>query len=168
MFSLDLITQLRALIDQSKTIGICAHQDPDGDCLGAAIGLGKYLTQQNKTIRYFVPTPPAPIFSFLPEIDQFENHIGSSRKPDLWINVDTATRERSCLREITTNTPIIHIDHHTTEQPRGTLNLVNDSCSSCSEQIAWLLLHHDTHSITPDIATAFFLGLSTDTGHFQR
>gem|GEM_PF-6727841 len=33
MFTPDLINKFRAYMDTAKTIGICVHMDPDGDCL---------------------------------------------------------------------------------------------------------------------------------------
>jgi phosphoesterase RecJ-like protein len=168
MFTPELINQFRIAVNAAQQIGICVHMDPDGDCLGAGIGLGTYLEGQGKTIRYFVPSKIAGVFDFLPEISTFSEHIPSSYTPDLWISVDTATRERSNLRTLATQTPIVHIDHHPTDAPRGTLNLVNDQISSTCEIITYLLKEYGADQITARIATLLFMGISTDTGHFQR
>lgn len=168
MFPEVLITQFKTLLNEATTIGICGHRDPDGDCLGAALGLGTYLQNHGKSIRYFVPSKISCIFSFLPEISTFQEHIPSNYHPDLRISVDTSNVERSSLSVLSTTTPIINIDHHPTANQRGTVHLINDQISSSCEIIAYLLKDHLLWEITPRIATFLFMGISTDTGHFQR
>lgn len=167
MFSSDLTTSFRNQIDTAKTIWICVHVDPDGDCLWAWLGLWAYLEQYWKSVRYFVPSKISCIFSFLPEISQFQEHIWSYN-PDIRISVDTATRSRSNLSQIITDKPILHIDHHLTDAPRWTLNLINDQCNSTCEIITSLIQQHKPENITPRIATFLLMWISTDTGHFQR
>lgn len=168
MFTSELTTQFRSAIDTSQHIGVCVHMDPDGDCLGAWLWLGTYLEGQGKTVRYFVPSKISCLFNFLPEIENFSEHISSTYRPDLRISVDTATRERSNLRTLATQTPIIHIDHHPSDTPRWNINLVNDNISSSCEIITYLLQQHSPDHITPRIATLLLMGVSTDTWHFQR
>lgn len=168
MFSPNLIAEFQEHITQAQRIGICVHTDPDGDCLGAWCGLGSRLEAQGKSVKYFVPSKISCIFSFLSETEKFSEHIPSTYTPDLWISVDTATRDRSNLRTLATSVPIIHIDHHPADNPRGTLNLINDTISSTCELITYLLQQQSYELITPRIATLLLLGVSTDTGHFQR
>ena len=168
MFNKELITQFRTTVHQATHIWICMHTDPDGDCIGSAYGLWIYLQHIWKHIRYFAPTRIPKLFSFLPETEQIDQHIPSSYTPDLRISVDTATKQRSNLRQIATNTPIIHIDHHHADHPRGTINLINSSVSSTCELITFLLQQNDPEQITSRIATFLLMGISTDTGHFQR
>jgi bifunctional oligoribonuclease and PAP phosphatase NrnA len=155
------------MIGEATSIGIGVHQDPDGDCLWAALWLWLYLEQQGKSVRYFTPNRISCLFSFLPEIERFQEHISQDYHPDLRISVDTSNLERSPFRVLSTTKPIINIDHHPTSAPRGTLLLINDQISSTCEIITHLLKENDTWIISSRIATFLLMGISTDTGHFQ-
>ncbi|MDP2670710.1 MAG: DHH family phosphoesterase [bacterium] len=129
--------------------------------------MGKWLENQGRQACYFVPTKPSEVFDFLPTITSFQTHIPSQYTPDLRISLDTAERHRSNLAERNTEKPILHIDHHPTDQGRGTINFVNDAVNSTCELVLFLLEQQNTSDITPEIATYLFLGISTDTGHFM-
>ena len=100
-----------------------------------------------------MPNKISCLFSFLPEISLFQEHIPSTYTPDLRISVDTSTPERSPLRDRATKQPIINVDHHPSNAPRGTVYLINDTISSCCELITFLLQSNDPNRITPQIAT---------------
>jgi bifunctional oligoribonuclease and PAP phosphatase NrnA len=61
---------------------------------------------------------------------------------------------------------IINIDHHATNDYFGAFNYVDATASSTSE-IILRLLENLTVSLTPEIATALFYGISGDTGSFR-
>lgn len=98
----------------------------------------------------------------------FQINISSTYTPDLRISLDTAERHRSNLLARNTEQPILHIDHHPTDQGRGDVNFVNTTTNSTCELVLFLLEQTGKQRITPEIATYLFLGLSTDTGHFMR
>jgi phosphoesterase RecJ-like protein len=61
-------------IQQAKKIAIFGHMSPDGDCIGAMLGLGRLLEKQKKQISYFVPNKPSKIFSFVKNINRLTDH----------------------------------------------------------------------------------------------
>lgn len=168
MFTPEQVQEFYTLMTNAQKIAVCGHIDPDGDSIGSCLGLGLWLQTKGKSVRYFVPTLPSDVFSFLPEVTLFEDHIPTEYTPDLWISLDTAERQRSSLANRATEKSILHIDHHPTDAGRGTHNLINENANSVCELILFLLEQHDAHEITAQIATVLFLGLSTDTGHFMR
>ena len=61
---------------------------------------------------------------------------------------------------------ILNIDHHHDNTRFGTVNLV-DTEASCTAEIVLELAHRLDVEITPEIATALYVGLITDTGKFM-
>lgn len=163
------IKTIRNLIDSAQQISICGHQDPDGDCIGSMLWLWRWLEQQGKHVLYFTPTPPSPTFDFIIQDTKIHQYISTDHlETDLWISVDTATRSRSNLQQINTTKPIINIDHHL-DSDQWTVNLIDETRSSVCEMIAELIIALDTaEHIDEKIATLLYMGISTDTGHFQR
>ena len=43
-----LVEQAMALIESSQRIALLAHESPDGDCIGSALGLAHILRQLGK------------------------------------------------------------------------------------------------------------------------
>jgi bifunctional oligoribonuclease and PAP phosphatase NrnA len=68
--------------------------------------------------------------------------------------------------------PIINIDHHSSNNHFGTLNLVDLAASATCEMLVSLIeglgSAHATPLITADMATCLLTGITTDTGSFQN
>jgi len=62
---------------------------------------------------------------------------------------------------------LLNIDHHTSNQKYGTLQIINDQSPSTGE-IIYRLLQHSGVEIDADVATALLLAIVTDTGSFQH
>jgi phosphoesterase RecJ-like protein len=60
----------------------------------------------------------------------------------------------------------LNLDHHHDNTRFGTLNLV-DTAASCTAEIVFRLARMLGAEITPEIATALYVGLVTDTGRFM-
>ncbi|MEI6117861.1 MAG: DHH family phosphoesterase [bacterium] len=60
---------------------------PDGDCIGAMLGLGKLLEKQKKNVSYFVPNKPSKIFDFVKHIKRLKSRF-DYKTYDLLIFVD--------------------------------------------------------------------------------
>jgi bifunctional oligoribonuclease and PAP phosphatase NrnA len=74
-------------IQQAKKIAIFGHMSPDGDCIGAMLGLGRLLEKQKKQVKYFVPNKPSKIFSFVKNINRLKSRF-DYKNYDLLIFVD--------------------------------------------------------------------------------
>jgi len=96
---------------------------------------------------------------------------------DLIITVDTASPQQlgrfyeDNIR-LFTETPVINIDHHASNEQFGLINYVEVMSSSCAEIVQGLLesLEEDKGKeiIDEDIATLLLSGIITDTGSFQN
>ena len=69
-------------------------------------------------------------------------------------------------------TPVINIDHHSSNTDFGHVNLVDATAASATEilykYLAYLEKKYDKKLITEDVATLLLAGIITDTGSFQH
>lgn len=77
----------KSLLKKSKSIALFGHTNPDGDCIGSMLGLGKILEKQGKKVSYFTPTKPSKLFHFLPDIKKIKSDF-DEKKYDLLVFVD--------------------------------------------------------------------------------
>ena len=158
------------MIDQAKKIALFGHMSPDGDCIGAMLGLGRLLEKQKKGISYFVPNKPSKVFNFIKGIKRLKSNF-DYKKYDLLIFVDFTWINRMWILpqakpSYFAQKPIIVFDHH----PDNGLDqgiVIKDvkSISTCE------ILFEYTSKRRPqlydkEIATYFYLGITSDSGNF--
>ena len=160
----------KEMIQQAKKIAIFGHMNPDGDCIGAMLGLGKLLEKQKKNISYFVPNKPSKIFSFVKNIKRIKSNF-DYKKYDLLIFVDfTWVNRLGILTQAKptyfNNIPIVTIDHHPDNGlDKGIIIKDIKSISTC-EILFELTSKWRPHLYDKDIATYFYLGITSDSGNF--
>ena len=76
-----------------KTVGIAGHIRPDGDCVGACMGLYLYLKANYPEIQtdVYLEEPKAG-FSFIKDLDQIKTEYDESRKYDVFFILDTSEK----------------------------------------------------------------------------
>jgi len=75
------------MIEDAKKIALFGHMSPDGDCIGAMLGLGRLLEKQKKDISYFVPNKPSKVFGFIKGIKRLKSNF-DYKNYDLLVFVD--------------------------------------------------------------------------------
>lgn len=164
-------TIVKKTIEAAKKIAIFWHMSPDGDCIGAMLGLWRLLEKQKKNISYFVPNKPSKVFNFVKNIKRLKSNF-DYKKYDLLIFVDfTGINRIGILSQVNPNyfkeTPLITFDHHIdNEEIEGIMIKDEKSISTCE------ILFEHTHKWRPelydkDIATYFYLGITSDSGNFM-
>ena len=112
--------------------------------------------------------------SFSDENVSFEH---GKNKYDLIIVMDTGNLEHlgpiyDANVEMFYETPVINIDHHSSNTDFGQVNLVNITASSATEVLYEFLIYWEKKFnkkfITEDVATLLLAGIITDTGSFQH
>lgn len=160
----------KCMIEQAKSIAIFGHMSPDGDCIGAMLGLGKLLEKQKKKVKYFVPNPPSKIFDFIKKINRLKSRF-DYKNYDLLIFVDFTWIERTGIigqtnPEYFKQKPIVVFDHHIANGlDHGIIIKDAHSISACE------ILFEQTYKRRPalydkEIATYFYLGITSDSGNF--
>lgn len=158
------------MIENAKKIAIFGHMSPDGDCIGAMLGLGELLEKQKKNISYFVPNTPSKMFDFVKNIKRLKSNF-DYKDYDLLIFVDfTWINRMGMLSQVNPeyfkSKPLVIFDHHSDNgADHGVIIKDIKSISACE------ILFEHTYRWRPklydkDIATYFYLGITSDSGNF--
>ena len=153
---------------------LITHVNPDGDAIGSLLGLGLYWEQIGFKVTMLAPTPLPNYTRRFKNVERIQVYSDEPTLPpsvDLIALVDTGDVRRIARiyeeqAEYVNARPMIIVDHHATNTGEGTVNLVDPTLSSNCELLYHLLRAWDAH-ITPDIATALLLGITTDTQSFK-
>ena len=161
------IAEKIALPDEMAVI---SHMRPDGDAVGSTLALGLALKALGKRVHMWIEDAVPERFSFLEGAsliinppDTLPEHV------ECVICVDCGEPKRlgDTGRSLVESAPFtINIDHHETNTLYGDMNLVEGGAAACACVLVPLL---DALGalITPAVAQALYVGLSTDTGSFQ-
>ncbi|MBS1705393.1 MAG: bifunctional oligoribonuclease/PAP phosphatase NrnA [Armatimonadetes bacterium] len=161
-----LAAAFRQMVEDSDSILIGTHLNPDGDALGSALALSLVLDQLGKPHEVVCNNLAPYNLEFLPCVDRVK--LEPERTHDLGIVVDldalhrlgrTQTFFESCQR-------LAVIDHHIPHEQPGDLRIV-DTTASATCLILYRLFVALGVEITPDVATLLLTGIVTDTGSFK-
>ena len=148
---------------------LTSHEGPDGDSLGSLLAMQRILTQLGKDSVMFLPAKEFPLpveYRFLPLTDVFHEppvdvvdrvlvllDCGNiDRMPADFLRRDGAT--------------MINVDHHHDNTRFGDVNVV-DTDASCTAEIVLEISKRLGAELTPEIASALYVALVTDTGRFS-
>ncbi len=168
-----LVQQALALIEPAHRIAILAHEHPDGDCLGSALGLAHILEQIGKTCVPACADAAPPVFSFIPGIEQLQQTLGEpGNEPfDLVIAVDAGElsrygtlykRHQTFLEQV----PILNIDHHVSSGGCGRVNIIDPTAAATGELLV-LFQQQARLPLSQAAAQCLLTGIITDTSSFQ-
>lgn len=164
----DDIASLRAVIESYDSFCIIGHRAPDGDALGATLGLVAALRAIGRTARPYFSTPAPMDFSFLPYFDEVIPTVDGLDSSLPWVMLDSSDASYCGLtQEQCENAHTIVIDHHITNKKFGQVNLVNPDRSSTCEYLVEIITALGI-PITPEIATCLLTGIVTDTAFFSN
>lgn len=153
-------------INQSKSVMIVTHTDPDGDAIGSMLAVYFALKGMNKKAEMYCRDEVPEIYKFLPGSGKIKNKLNGG-KFDVAIAVDCGDSKRvddgMDLKKMAAT--VINIDHHPDNTKFGDINLI-EKISSVSE-ILFGLLKNMKVRITRDIASCLYAGIMTDTGNFR-
>ncbi len=152
-----------------RTVGIAGHVRPDGDCVGACMGMRNYLLenygQQLETVDVYLEAFPES-FSIIQGTDQVFHTCGEDRAYDLFLTLDCADERRlgearKYLRDAKRS---ICFDHHVSNPGFAMKNYIFPDLSSTSELIYHVM---EEDKIPKSTAEALYMGILHDTGIFQ-
>jgi phosphoesterase RecJ-like protein len=157
-------------ITRAQRIAILAHERPDGDCLGSALGLSHILQCIDKQCVPVCADTPGSIWSFMPGIETFWTSLGDERF-DLIIALDAGELDRfgSIAHQhqaFLDRVPIINIDHHISSQGCGQVNIIDPTAAATAELLV-LFQQQAGLPLPTEAAICLMTGLMTDTGSFQ-
>ena len=141
---------------------ILAHAKPDGDAVGSMFALYHTLRQCGKRVRCEIVDVPAAL-RFVVAPESF-----SAFEPKHVVTVDVADKKllNDCFKETYGSRVELSIDHHGVNTPFAEETLVDPTAAAASE-VLFDLFTLGGVTLTKEIATCLYLGLSTDTGCFR-
>ncbi len=159
---MDILQECRG----AKRIGIGGHVRPDGDCVGACLGLYQYLCKSlpEASVQVFLEKP-AEIFREIKGYDEIDSECGQQEAFDVFFCLDCAQdRLGGAQGYFAAAGKTLNIDHHVSNPGCGGINYIRPEASSTSELVYDLI---DKEALDKDLAMALYIGIIHDTGVFQ-
>lgn len=148
----------------AKSVLIVSHIRPDGDAVGALLGLGLALQDSGKQVQMVLADGVHPSFAHLEGASQVRT--APEGEFDTYIVVDCADFKRVGKPLEPFGQPDINIDHHVTNGRFGKLNLIVPEAVATSAILTDCLPEWG-YTITPPVAAALMSGIVTDTLGFR-
>ena len=160
------------LIELASHILIVAHEHPDPDALGSALGLSQALAALGKDSTVACADPVPAGYSFLPGREAVVTDLPNTDY-DLVIALDAGELSRygrlyfehQAFFDAPTTT-ILNIDHHVTSHGCGLVNIIDPASAATAELLTLFLLNRGV-PIPADAAQNLLAGIITDTRAFE-
>lgn len=159
-------SKIKELIESSKSIGLLAHENPDGDAIGSLIAFYLILRDMNKDVEVIASKIPER-FKYLEDIDKIVDN--SQKNFDLLIVLDCASKKRIGQIDniVDRASQVIVIDHHVSNTLYGDINYIEGNTSSCA-QVLYYLFKEWKWNINKECGKALMTGVLTDTSGFKN
>lgn len=149
---------------------LLTHVNPDGDAIGAQLGLLRALKALGKDARALADTPVPGKYAFLDHQEIAVQRTCDHRDAEVMFALDIATWQRlgACAGPLLTGRAVkVVIDHHPpTDAPPGDINVIATDYTSTSELVQELVEAMGL-PLTREIAEPLYVGMLTDTGKFS-
>ena len=170
-------TQLRSLIDESNTVLLCCHQNPDGDAMGSMLAMGEVLSQLGKDVVMAVPDQYPDYLQWLPNTqkvvryDKRKDFVDTMLKMAqlvFCLDFNSASRtDEMAAALVASPAKKVLIDHHPGPDIDAVLCISHPEASSTCElvfRVVWQLGLFEQQ--TKNYAIPVYTGMMTDTGAF--
>jgi phosphoesterase RecJ-like protein len=171
------IEELKVHLSTPKSIVITAHRNPDGDAIGASLGLYHFLNQFGHTVRIIFPSEYPSVFEWLEEVDKAIIYdLDKAKSEELvkeaniifcldYNSLDRVDKLGVFINE--SKAVKVMIDHHMDPEPFVDFMMSHPEASSTAEMIYTFIEQlGDKDKLNTSIGEAIFTGLLTDTGSF--
>lgn len=172
------LRELRALLDEPRTVAVLTHARPDGDAIGSSLGLLHVLRAMGHEGRVVVPNAYADFLRWLPGQELVIDH---QLEPDraaeavaaadliFCLDFNTPNRLESLAQRLMKSSATrVMIDHHRDPEPFTRYRCHDITASSTAELVyRWLDALGEAHRIGLDEALCLYVGMLTDTGSFR-
>ena len=160
----DLQIKIKDRIQAAHRILITSHIRPDGDAIGSSLALGLALMDAGKQVQVVLSDGLPASFRHLPGSEKIKTR--AEGEFDLIISVDCSDLKRVGKALDGYHPPDIVIDHHSTTEAFGELNLIDSQAAATASVLARFMQKWGL-TITAPIAANLLTGLVTDTLGFR-
>ncbi len=171
------INELLSLLPEGEHVYITGHVHPDGDCVGAALGLYQIIMNMRDVTVILEERPESyrdlSGFSHIMTYEKFEDEKSTIFEENYsLIIVDSGdlTRIEPIVELFNRASTTVNIDHHESNTYFANHNYVDTKASSTSEMIGLMagLLDGDLTYLTKKISECLYTGIIYDTGVFKH
>lgn len=182
----ELIEQVKAFIDTHNKYVVTVHMSPDGDAVGSAVAMSRYLRAKGKEATIVYNDKPGDNLRFITGVDdclvfernihkpsecQHDASVKAIKEADAVICLDYNALYRlgDLSQEIRlSEKPRLLIDHHLDPTVEEFSVLVSrpELSAACEVLYRLILELGDDHLIGREIAEPLYCGMMTDTGQF--
>lgn len=159
-----------SLLREHPRVLIACHESPDGDALGALIGMGRSLQDAGWDVALWAPgDAPLPADYLWLGLADVRRTPPSDVSDRLLLAVDCGSAERLGVdgpATVASAGASINLDHHGDNTRFARVNLV-DATSPCATVLVLSLLRELGLPISLEVAEALYVGVVTDTGRFM-
>ena len=147
---------------------LATHANPDGDAIGSLGALALVLEGMGKQVVAYCQDQAPGFLRFLPYSDRIVHELPSSDRFEVAVVLDCGELERigAAAQTVLRVQKIIHIDHHSSGNDFGTLNLVDPERSSTAE-ILYEVFQAIPVEVSREAAENLYTAILTDTGSFR-
>jgi len=170
--------ELKSFLETPRNVVIIGHRNPDGDAMGASLGLYHYLKKKGHTPTVVVPNEYPNFLHWLPGSDttyrfdwqnsQSQRAINASEIIFL-LDFNTLHRVGHDMQNTLESyqNDFMLIDHH--QQPDEFTYMYSDveMSSTCQMVYHFIEKMQDLDLIDSNISTCLYTGIMTDTGSFR-
>ncbi len=158
------------LIDGAGRLLLLAHEHPDPDALGSALGLAHALRPLGKECVVACADPVPANYTFLPGREAVVTELPDAAF-DLVVALDAGELGRygslyERHRDYFDSATILNLDHHVTSVGCGQVNIIDPASAATAELLTLLLLNRGD-DISRDAAQCLLAGIITDTRSFE-
>jgi phosphoesterase RecJ-like protein len=163
-----MMEQAIEFIRRHRSFALAAHLNPEGDAIGATLGLAHLLRSLGKEAHPFNADGVPAVLRFLPGAQELIRDAAALPKVEAVIVLDAGDADRPgpAFKQFMAGRPVLNIDHHRTNTDFGQVNWVDPSASSTGEMIVVMARAMDA-PVSPDAALCLYTAILTDTGSFQ-
>ena len=160
--------QVISLLRTSTRIIIGTHSNPDGDTIGSAIALMRFLTGKGKSVTIYNEDGIPFNLKFLLKGEKILKDV-PTEEFDLVALLDVGDLKRvsdEFEEKVRYNKSLV-IDHHLTSTDFGDVSVIDSGAAATGVLIYKLLKEWDDKAIDKSIAEPLYAAIFTDTGSFK-
>ena len=163
-----MIAAIARELRDNKRFLLTTHVNPDGDAIGSLGALALVLEDMGKKVVAYCQDEIPAFLRFLPYSDRIVKEIPGPDRFDVAVVLDCGELDRigNAAEVLQHVEKIIHIDHHSSSDDFGQLNLVRPECSSTAE-ILYEIIQAIPASLNKEAAENIYTAILTDTGSFR-
>ena len=160
-----MFEQIKRLIENHSTIILHRHKNPDGDALGAQIGLKLILQDRYPDKKILAVGDMTPRYAFIAQ-GGMDTVSDEDYRDALAMILDTSARALISDERYTTADATARIDHHIFCEKIADCEVTDTSYESCCSLIAAFAIECD-YPVSAEAAKALYTGMVTDSGRFR-